>query len=1106
MSGTIELVSAPAAAGKTTAFLELYAQALREARRDLRLGTTLWLAPNLRETFEISQRLTALVGGVLVEPQVLTFEDFAEQILERTAQPVTPLSPGQQRTLLRNVIRRLRDAGDLRHFAPIADSAGFLDLVQSFIAELKRAETWPEDLARAFEGRGASARDRELTRIYTEYQAVLQRQRWFDSEGRFWWARESLRDKAWDAFPCLELVIVDGFDDFNQIQYEILGQLASRAGRLLLSLPGEVGERRSDLFAKSRRVPEQLARHARVIDWQAPGNVLRAEPRPAGLRKIAQDLFGNVRETPREGDTRGLEIVAVPGQRGEVLWLASKIKQLLLAGEDPGEIVVVFRDVADYADLVDQIFPAAGLPLDLSWVPSLQEAPVVRALWKVLSLEQSDWPYDQLQDVLRSPFLPFVVDERGERQVSATLATLRRLQVGEDRQRMLDLLAREAAANEPSGGQRQAAMALDLLRKLDAWLQPLRARHSLKDWAIELRKLADPQHLHLLRWGGKDSVDAEHWQRVINTLFAAAKVDALPDEAPRQLDLAGFLRELTDLVRRQDQPRQGGLRPGGIRVLSASEVRNLDVQWLFFAGLDEQSFPRRRADDCLYGEIERRQLNDSGLQLGHQALRTQEEMLLFYRVCTRAARGLTLLYPAISPEGAPLTCSPYVTAVRDLFERRPELEQLEVELDPIPQAGRILSPADLRVRAMHDALAKRPQLLARAAEVPSTSRPVARALRACDLNALRFHTAGFTVADGQLESPDNLRWLARLFPATRHFSATHLEQYGQCPFRFFVERVLRVEPLDAIEFATDHGERGSLIHGAFAELHQQDLDGDEPPAVPPQGADLARRFAEIIRRCIHEHPPADLFHEALAEVEITLLTEWGEEYGRQWDKHIERCRSTFDVIPQPVRFEKPFGAKAGDGSSTAEQGDQAAVCVGVGEQQVRLGGRIDRIDRGELAGQPVFFVVDYKSGSQRRLSRDDVALGTNLQLPLYVLAVLERQLAGRQAAVAQAAFWYLKEGGFTPGLQAKGKRGSRSGLDLLGIEEWEAARRNLEQVIPRMVLGMRRGEFPVFNRDEHCQSLCPHRLSCRVGQVRALDERLQKRVELLPDSTESKTA
>jgi ATP-dependent helicase/DNAse subunit B len=981
-----------------------------------------------------------------------------------------------------------------------------LDLVQSFIAELKRAETWPDDLARACEGRGASPRDRELTCIYSAYQAVLQQQRWFDSEGRFWWARESLRDKAWDAFPCLELVVVDGFDDFNRIQYEILGQLASRAGRLLLSLPGEAGERRADLFAKSRRVPEELARHARVIDWREGGGVLRPEPRPAGLSKIAQDLFGNVRETPREGDSLGLEIVAVPGQRGEVQWLAAKIKQLLLAGEDPGDIVVVFRDVADYADLVGQIFPAAGLPLDLAWVPSLQEAPVVRALWKVLTLEQSDWPYDQLQDVLRSPFLPFAVDSGGERQVSGTLTALRRLQVGEGRLRILELLSREAAPNAQSGGQRQAAVALDLLRRLDAWLQPLRSRHTLRDWAIELRKLGDPQHLNLLRWGGDDSADAEHWHRLINSLFAAAKVDSLPGETLRQLDLAAILRELSDLVRRQDQPRQGLLQ-GGIRVLSASEVRNLDVPWLFFAGLDEQSFPRRRADDCLYGEIERRQLNDSGLQLGHQSLRTQEEMLLFYRVCTRATRGLTLLYPAISPEGAPLSCSPYVTAVRDLFERQHSLEQLEVELDPIPQADRILSAADLRVRALHDALEKRPQLLARAAEHALTSRAVARSLRACDLNLLRFHTAGFTTADGQLRSLENLRWLGRLFPPARQFSATHLEQYGQCPFRFFIERVLQVEALDAIEFATDHGERGSLIHSAFAELHQHDLDGGEPPAVPPKGEELARRFAEIITRRISEHPHADRLREALAEVEITLLTEWGEEYGRQWDKYIERCRSTFSVIPQPVLFEKPFGATTGDGEGerTSGDGDDGMVCVGIGEQQVRLGGRIDRIDRGEVAGQRVFCVVDYKSGSKKKLSRNDVALGTNLQLPLYVLAVLERELAGPGAAVAQAAFWYLKDGGFTPGLQAKGRRGSKSGLDLLGAEEWAAARQDLERIIPRIVLGMRQGEFPVFNRDEHCQSLCPHRLSCRVGQVRALDERLLKRVEMLPVSTGLKT-
>ncbi|MFN8855817.1 MAG: PD-(D/E)XK nuclease family protein [Planctomycetaceae bacterium] len=1097
MSGTIELVMAPAGAGKTSALLDLYAVSLRQARSSLQLGTALWLAPNLRETFQICQRLSQRLGGVLVEPQVLTFEDFAKQIRERTAQPVTPLAPGQQRTLLRNIVRRLRDAAELRHFGPIADSAGFLDLVQSFIAELKRAETWPDDLARACAERGASARDRELTRIYSEYQRVLLEQRWFDAEGRFWWARESLRNEAWDAFPCLELVVVDGFDDFNQIQYEILGHLADRAGRLVLSLPGEPGERRADLFAKSRRVPEQLARHARVVDWQGPGATLSVEQRPAGLRKISSDLFGNVRETPRQSSAEGLEIVAVAGQRGEVQWLAAKIKQLLLAGEDPGDIVVVFRDVADYADLSNQVCPAAGLPLDLDWSPSLQEAPVLRALLKLLALELADWPYDQLQDVLRSPFLPFLAAPSGEWKISATLGALRRLQVGEDRVRILDSLAREEEQGAREGFRRQASVALEVLRSLDDRLQPLRQRHTLKQWGIELRKLGS--QLQFLRWGGDDSPDVEHWKRLLESIFAAAKVDTLPGEASRILDLTAFVRELTDLLRRQEQSPPSALA-GGIRVLSASEVRNLDVPWLFFAGLNEQSFPRRRSDDCLYGEVERRQLNDSGLQLGHQSLRTQEEMLLFYRVCTRATRGLTLLYPAVSPEGAPLTCSPYVTAVRDLFEPQAALQGLESELDPVPSLQRILGASDLRVRGMYEALEGKPGLLALAADHPLTRKSIVRTLPAADLKTLRFHTPGFTPADGQLEQPANQRWLAKLFPQSRQFSATHLEQYGGCPFRFFLERVLRIEPLPSIEFATDHGERGSLIHSAFAELHQRDLTDGEPPANPPQGEELARRFAEIIRRRITEQPQADRLREALAEVEIELLTEWGEEYGRQWDKHIERCRATFSEVPQPVLFEKAFGESVDpEGPSS---GGAAADVVRLGKPgcEVRLGGRIDRIDRWRLGDQSVVFVVAYKSGSKKSLSRADVALGTNLQLPLYVLAVQEHGLAGEGAQVAQAAFWYLKEGGFTPGLKAPRQRGSKTGLDLLGAEEWNEAREDLGRVVPRIVDGMRQGEFPVYNRDDHCMTYCPHRLVCRVAQVRALDDRLQKTFVLLPDS------
>lgn len=111
------------------------------------------------------------------------------------------------------------------------------------------------------------------------------------------------------------------------------------------------------------------------------------------------------------------------------------------------EIVIAFRDVTEYADLLWQIFPAAGIPIEIDAAIPLDQTPVIRALLLVLDLELQDWEFPRLHDVLRSPFFrPGWLFDRetgeGSGAVGVTLAALRRLQLGENRERILEVLHR----------------------------------------------------------------------------------------------------------------------------------------------------------------------------------------------------------------------------------------------------------------------------------------------------------------------------------------------------------------------------------------------------------------------------------------------------------------------------------------------------------------------------------------------------------------------------------------------------------------------------------------------------------------------------------------
>ncbi len=252
VTAKLVVISGPAGSGKTEALLARYRASLAENRP----GESLWLAPTWRAAADVRRRLLDAATIGFLAPGVLTFDQFAESILEDTPEPIRPLSRFLKRRLVGELIDDARAAGRLTHFAPIAATAGLVDLLCDFLSELKRLEIWPEDFQRACDCTGAGVRekDREILDLYRAYQQQLQEHCLYDAEGRFWSARDWLK-KSWSAnepaaggrtpWPTLRLVVADGFTDFTRTQHEILDILAWRAEAIVISLPLQADSRRA---------------------------------------------------------------------------------------------------------------------------------------------------------------------------------------------------------------------------------------------------------------------------------------------------------------------------------------------------------------------------------------------------------------------------------------------------------------------------------------------------------------------------------------------------------------------------------------------------------------------------------------------------------------------------------------------------------------------------------------------------------------------------------------------------------------------------------------------------------------------------------------------
>ena len=228
-------------------------------------------------------------------------------------------------------------------------------------------------------------------------------------------------------------------------------------------------------------------------------------------------------------------------------------------------------------------------------------------------------------------------------------------------------------------------------------------------------------------------------------------------------------------------------------------------------------------------------------------------------------------------------------------------------------------------------------------------------------------------------------------------SATSLENWGTCPFRYFLGHVLRLSALETPEETTSITplERGSLIHRILERFMKQ-VNGEKLLPAPGEEWSAGSR-ARMIRISEEEFSSAEsrgvtgkpLLWKLEKQDILTDLETFIEEDAKLRAKH-----GTHKVL-----LEAGFGS----GGDVPDVEDP--------ETGIRFRGYIDRIDVGTDGGSVL--VIDYKTGgasAYEGLKDDPIDGGRRLQLGVYSLAA-RRFL--NDATEFKAAYWFATtRGGF----------------------------------------------------------------------------------------------
>ncbi len=466
--------------------------------------------------------------------------------------------------------------------------------------------------------------------------------------------------------------------------------------------------------------------------------------------------------------------------------------------------------------------------------------------------------------------------------------------------------------------------------------------------------------------------------RVLEVLSALVPMRDVGPVTLREVQLVLHPR-LAELIVRPIERRYGKLL-----VVPVDAIRGLSLDVVFVPGLAERMFPQKVIEDPLLLDGAR-----TGIELPTREHRIVDERLALRLAIGAASQRVVLSYPRIDlDQGRPRVPSFYGLEVLEAAEGElPNFDELGRKADATG-ASRIgwPAPAD-RMTAIDEA--EHDLALLDTHLRPGSTAPMGVAAYLLEANphlgrSLRFRARRWT-ATSWLQ-PDGLiakttagkDAIAAHAIDRRSFSPTALEQLAQCPYRFALKTIVKLEPREQPEAIEALGplERGSLIHDVHFELLGELREAGLLPI----------RDLESVRERIDT---------VLARVAARYRDDLCPAIDRVWDDGIAQIsadvrewvrRMIEDPEWTPRRFELAFGPTRRGARDPASVDDAVRIDAGLA-----LRGSIDLVEEGPGGA---LRATDYKTG--RATARFDVVIGNGAQLqPVLYALVLEKLAAGR---------------------------------------------------------------------------------------------------------------
>ncbi|MBQ5535893.1 MAG: PD-(D/E)XK nuclease family protein, partial [Oscillospiraceae bacterium] len=681
--------------------------------------------------------------------------------------------------------------------------------------------------------------------------------------------------------------------------------------------------------------------------------VLPAAPVRDALSHVERCFFG-ARKT-WTGESGEIHLYEASDIYAEAEWAASEILRLVRGGFRFRDITVAARNLSEYEPILETVFSRYGVPLYSARRRDILQEQVLTLLLGALDAVAGDFEYEDVFRCLKTGLAGISSEEcdvlenyvlkweiRGSMWTRDTAWTAHPEGYGarwddESRARLEQVNALRERVRGPfvrlAQGIRGRSAAAEKVRALYGYLEELAVPEQL-------------QQLTAQRFAAQDTQRAEELAQLWSILCGVMDqfVSIL---GTHELDAEEFAR-LFRLVLTQYSV---GTIPAALDQVSCSEITRNDrhsVGVLFLLGANDGVLPKADGSSGVLKEEDRLALEQQDIRLSPYGMaQFHLEIQNLYAALAQPTHRLCVSYPLFDAKGSELRPSFVVGRLQAIC--------------PAVKLEKESAEKEYRLSA------KLPALEVAASHIGGEIWQYF-AQNGTYQDRLAAMEAAAHYSRGRL-SPEVVR---SLYGQRIGLSASRIDKARACHFAFFMQYGLRAKERSSAGF--DAPQSGTFVHDV--------MEGTLRRAEEAGG--LKTLDTEALHRMVR------LSIEEFIERELPDLGEKTARFRYLFDRLCESVYRIMDEVADelrnsdfvPLAFELGFGAG----------GELPAITVRDGAREVRVDGRVDRVDGWLQDGRLYLRVVDYKTG-RKSFDLADLRYGLGIQMLLYLFA-LEREGRG----------------------------------------------------------------------------------------------------------------